>query len=494
MTRLSETQIDLIARRVADKLRAADGATVASDAPAARPALEPAAAESVARGGALPAGVFRTIDECVAAARTAFEAFSQLGLEQRKSVIASIRESMMTHAESLARDACEETGLGRTEDKIIKNRLVTRKTPGPEVLEPRAVTGDNGLTLMERAPFGVIAAITPTTNPTSTIICNTIGMVSAGNAVVFNVHPNAKRVSCRNVGLINEAIIRAGGPPNVVTALAEPTIESAQALMRHKGVRLLVVTGGPGVVKAAMASGKRAICAGPGNPPVVVDETADIEKAGRDIVRGASFDNNVICTDEKEVFVVESAADRLLKSMSANGALVLTQPQIRALEKVIFEETRGPRKPGVINRKWIGKNAGVILAEIGLRVPDSVRLAVLDVPVEHPLIWTEQLMPVLPVARVKSADEAIDLAVAAEHGFGHSAAMHSLNLANLSRMARRINCSIFVKNGPIYCGLGEGGEGYCSFSIASPTGEGLTDPRSFSRERRCVLVDHFRIV
>lgn len=485
MSQLSDTQIDAIARKVADRLRATT--------PAA-PALSPVQGETLGRGGALPIGVFRTIDECVEAARESFNALGKLGLEQRKTIIAAIRESMMVHAISLARDAREETGLGRVEDKIVKNRLVTRKTPGPEAIEPRAISGDNGLTLMERAPFGVIAAITPTTNPTSTIICNTIGMVSAGNSVVFNVHPNAKRVSCRNVGLINEAIIRAGGPPNVVTALAEPTIQSAQELMKHKGIRLLVVTGGPGVVQAAMASGKRAICAGPGNPPVVVDETADIDKAGRDVVLGASFDNNVVCTDEKEVFVVSSVADRFFKAMESAGAVILTRPQIAAIEKVIFDETRGPRKPGVTNKKWVGKNANVILEQIGMRVPDTVRLAVLDVPVEHSLIWTEQLMPVMPVARVNNVHEAIDLAVAAEHGFGHSAAMHSKHLTNLSEMARRINCSIFVKNGPIYSGLGEGGEGYSSFSIASPTGEGLTDPRSFSRERRCVVVDHFRIV
>jgi len=489
MAAISDSQVDAIAHHVIEKMRG-PGTNLA---PQASP-LKPAQSETLARGGSLPMGVFRSIDECVDAARTAFREFSKMGLRGRYQIIASIRESMLAHAIDLARDAHEETGLGRVEDKIIKNRLVTNKTPGPEVLEPKAWSGDDGLTIMERAPFGVIAAITPTTNPTSTIICNTIGMVAAGNTVVFNVHPNAKRVSCRNVGLINEAVVRAGGPPNAVTAMAEPTIESAQQLMRHKGVRLLVVTGGPGVVKEAMASGKRAVCAGPGNPPVVVDETADIEKAGRDIVLGASMDNNVICTDEKEVFVVQSVADRLLKIMQANNAVVLTGPETKAIEKVIFEETRGPRKPGVINRKWIGKNANVILEQIGKRVSESVRLAVLDVPVDHPLIWTEQLMPVLPVARVKSADEAIDLAIAAEHGFGHSAAMHSLHLGNLSRMAREINCSIFVKNAPIYAGLGEGGEGYCSFSIASPTGEGLTDPRTFSRERRCVLKDHFRIV
>lgn len=488
-SRLTDSAIDAIAQRVLDRIAGGGGVS-----PSASERLSSGAREAVARGGQLPPGVFTSIDACVAAARTAFEEMKSLGLQKRKEIIASIRASMEQHGDELARQAHEETGLGRYEDKVVKNRLVTRKTPGPEALEPIAWTGDNGMTLVERAPFGVIAAITPTTNPTSTIICNSIGMLSAGNTVVFNVHPGAKNVSQRNVGLINEAIVRAGGPANAVTSMAVPTVESAQELMGHKGIRLVVVTGGPHVVKAAMASGKRAVCAGPGNPPVVVDETARIDQAGRDIVRGASFDNNVICTDEKEVFVVESVADRLLRAMAANGAVVLTAPQTRALERVIFEETRGPRKPGVINRKWIGKNAGTILAEIGMRVGPEVRLAVLDVPVDHPLIWTEQLMPVLPVARVKSADQAIDLAVKAEHGFGHSASMHSMHLGNLSRMAREINCSIFVKNGPICAGLGEGGEGFTSFSIASPTGEGLTGPQTFSRIRRCVLVDHFRIV
>ena len=486
MAPLRDNQVDDIARRVLARMV---GGTVAPDSP-----ISPSGRRAVQRGGSLPAGVFRSIDECVAAATESFKKFGRLGLSKRKEIIASIRASMTEHCEDLSREAWEETGLGRIEDKIRKNRLVTVKTPGPEVLEPTAWTGDHGLTLVEPAPWGVIAAITPTTNPTSTIICNSIGMLSAGNTVVFNVHPSARQVSCRNVGLINEAILRAGGPPNAVTAMGEPTIASAQALMRHPGIRLLVVTGGPGVVKEAMSSGKRAICAGPGNPPVVVDETAIIDRAARDIVTGASLDNNIICVDEKEVFVVEAVADRLLKALGQNSCVILTQPQVRALEKVIFQQLNGPRKAGVIAREWIGKNASVILEQIGLRVDSSIRLAIMPVTVDHPLIWTEQLMPVLPVARVKSADEAIDCAIAAEQGNGHSASMHSMHLGNLDRMAREINCSIFVKNGPICAGLGEGGEGYTSFSIASPTGEGLTGPRSFSRARRCVLKDHFRIV
>jgi acyl-CoA reductase-like NAD-dependent aldehyde dehydrogenase len=440
------------------------------------------------------AGSFANVDAAIRAANTAFQLFQDVPLATREAIIASIRESMLENAEALAREAHAETGLGRWQDKLVKNRLVAKKTPGCEDLVPAATTGDRGMTLTEHAPYGVIASITPSTNPTSTIICNTIGMLAAGNTVVFNVHPAARRVSIHNIALLNEATTRAGGPPNLVTAVADPTIESAQALMRHSGVRLLVVTGGPGVVEAAMQSGKRAICAGPGNPPAVVDETADIEQAARDVVRGASFDNNVICTDEKEAFVVESVTDRFLAAMKQHGALVLNAAQTRQIENAIFKKRNPAPQASAVDRDLIGKNAGVILSRIGINAGDDVRLAVVDVDRNHPLVWTEQLMPVFPVVRVANADEAIDLAVAAEGGRRHTASMHSRNIQNLSRMARLINCSIFVKNGPCYAGLGEGGEGYTSFSIASPTGEGMTGPRSFSRYRRCVLVDHFRIV
>lgn len=485
--KLTEQQIEIIARRVAENFGQSLPGGSAPESPAVPAASATAAIQH-------RDGIFATIDEAVQAAEAAFQRYSTMTLEQRGAIIAAIRQDMLANAEMLAREAHEETGLGRVESKIIKNRLVTEKTPGIEDLNSVAWSGDHGLTLVERAPYGVIAAITPTTNPTSTIICNTIGMLAAGNSVVFNVHPNATRVSCHNIQLINHAVMRAGGPPNLVTGISQPTIESAQQLMSHKGVRLLVVTGGPAVVKAAMTSGKRAICAGPGNPPVVVDETADIEKAGADIVFGASFDNNVICTDEKEAFVVDSVADQLLRIMQANKAFLLSSAQLSQLEKVIFTEMRGPRKPGVINKKFIGKSAHVILAEIGVKVDAGVPLVVAEVDVDHPLVWTEQMMPVFPVARVRNADEGIELSVKAEHGFRHTASMHSKNIEKLSKMARAMNCSIFVKNGPNAAGLGYGGEGYCSFSIASPTGEGLTGPRSFTRERRCTLVDYFRIV
>ncbi len=330
---LSDQEIELISQRIVADLTGRGGASA------------PASSSS----GSSPAplrdiGIFDTIDEAVKAASTAFCQFDQLGLKKRNDIIASIRQSMREHGNTLARMAHEETGLGRYEDKILKNQLVTEKTPGTEDLLSNAITGDDGLMLTEAAPFGVIAAITPTTNPTSTIINNTIAMLAAGNAIVFNVHPNAKRVSCHNVALINKAILAAGGPRNLITCVANPTVESAQALMKHPGVRLVVVTGGGAVVKVAMASGKRAICAGPGNPPVVVDESADIDKAARDVVFGASFDNNIICADEKECLVVSSVADKLIKAMTYNGAYLITKEQLPAVEKVVFTKTYGPRQ------------------------------------------------------------------------------------------------------------------------------------------------------
>ena len=480
--KLTDQDIEAIARRIAGDLRGAP-------APAA---AAPAAAPAAFAAGTM--GVFRTVDEAVAAARAAFPVFANLSLAKRGQVIESIRSVMRENAAALAKAAFDETGFGRFEDKILKNQLVIEKTPGIEDLPPVAWTGDHGRTLMEPAPFGVIGAITPTTNPTSTIICNTIGMLAAGNTVVFNVHPSARQCSIQTVALINKAITAAGGPANAVVCVGESSVESAGQLMKHPGIRVLVVTGGGGVVKAAMSSGKRAICAGPGNPPVVVDETADIEKAAADIVNGASFDNNIICVEEKETVVVAAVADKLLQAMTRNNAVLIDKAKIPAMEQTIFTKMAGPRGHAEINRKWIGQNADKILAAMGISAPATTRLAIVEVPEDHPLLWTEQMMPVMPVCRAPNADYAIDLALQMEGACFHTALMHSRNIDKLSKMARQCNCSIFVKNGRSQAGLGFGGEGYTSFTIASPTGEGLTTPRSFSRFRRCTLVDHFRIV
>ena len=333
-------------------------------------------------------------------------------------------------------------------------------------------------------------------NPLATITSNSIGMIAAGNAVVFNVHPGAKGVSCHLVTLLNEAIVKEGGPYNLLCAMAEPTIESAGELMKHRGVALLVVTGGPGVVKAAMGSGKKAICAGPGNPPAVVDQTADLVKAARDLVLGAGFDNNVVCTDEKEILAVESIADRLKAEMKKNGAFELSPSQSEAVTRVALPQAAiaGPGKHSPPNKELVGKDPVVIARAAGIDVPPDTRILLMDVPVDHGMVWSEQLMPVIPLVRMKNVDDAIDLAVRVEHGFRHTASIHSHDIEKLSKMAKVMNCSLFVKNGPNYAGLGEGGAGFASFTIASPTGEGMTRARTLTRERRCTLVDYFRII
>jgi aldehyde dehydrogenase len=479
---LGQPELDSIVREVMARLSAAG---TASSAPA---------------GGAVPLrsrepvdgpGLFRDLDSAVAAAAGAFRQLQELPLEKRRDLIAAMRRAALDEAAAVATAAVEETGLGRADDKVSKNVLVATKTPGTEILESWSVSGDHGLTLQELAPWGVIGAIAPCTNPTETIICNAIGMVAAGNAVVFCPHPLARRVSARMVAALNRAIAGAGGPSSLLCALSEPTIELAQALMGHQGIRLLVVTGGPGVVREAMKSGKRVVAAGPGNPPSLVDETAEISRAARDLVLGASLDNNIVCTDEKQAFVVSSVADALKSAMEASGAQEIHGAQIEKMMSLVFANRE---REAEVRKEWIGKDAVRLLEAIGARPRRDVRLLIAEVEADHPLVWTEQLMPLFPVVRVKNAEEGMKLALASEKGNRHSASIHSRDVTRLSRMARHADTSIFVKNGPIYAGLGLGGEGYTSFTIAGTTGEGMTNARHFCRLRRCTLVDSFRIV
>lgn len=434
-------------------------------------------------------GIFDDLDAATAAAQRAHEELvNKLKVEDRLRMVQAMRDCALQLNESLARQTVAETGLGRVDSKIIKLAGVAKKTPGPEILQPIAYSGDDGLTLTEWAPWGVIGSITPTTNPTETILCNAIGMISAGNAVVFNVHPGAKKVSADFVVALNDAIVAAGGPENLLCSIGEPTIQSAQALMKHPGIRLLVVTGGPAVVAEAMKSGKRTIAAGPGNPPCVIDETAHLRQATRHAIDGASLDNNIVCIAEKEFLVVADVADLFKREACAYAAVEMNGREISALEKLVLT------KDGHVNKDWVGRDAAKIAAAIGRQVPDTTRILLCEVEEKHPFVQEELLMPVLPLVRVRTVDEGIEIAVRVEHGFRHTAAMHSTNIESLHKMARAMNCSIFVKNAPTYAGLGYGGEGYCTFTIASPTGEGLTMARHFARERRCTLKDYFRIV
>jgi acyl-CoA reductase-like NAD-dependent aldehyde dehydrogenase len=457
----------------------------------------PAGAESASAGGPAAAarrGVFPDIDGAVGAARRAHEELMARTLETRTRMIAAMRRAVNQNLERLADLAVRETGMGRRQDKVAKNRVAAEMTPGVEDLTPVTFSNDHGLTLVERAPYGVVGSITPSTNPTETIINNAIGMISAGNSVVFNPHPAAKGVSAFTIDFLNQAVAAAGGPANTLCTVAQPTIQSAQGLFEHPEIDLLVVTGGPGVVRAAMQSTKKVIAAGPGNPPCVVDETADLAKAGRDIVNGTGFDNNIICIDEKEILAVASIADALKGELVNNGAVPLSRSQVDAVTRLVIADPGGPGHEGAPNKEFVGRDASLIARAVGIDVPEDTRILLCEVDGDHPLVWTEQLMPVIPLVRCTDADAAIDLAFACEHGFRHTAVMHSRNIEKLSRMAKVMNCSLFVKNGSAYNGLGFGGAGFTSWTIASPTGDGLTRATTFSRERRCTLVDYFRIV
>lgn len=433
-------------------------------------------------------GVFAEMNSAVEAAATAARQYLGCSMADRRRYVAAIREVMLTpeHLDHMSAAAVQQTGMGDVAHKYLKNKAAAELTPGVEDLVTEAFSGDDGLTTVEYSPYGVIGAITPTTNPTETVTCNAIGMLAAGNAVVFSPHPRARDLSVWQVQVINRALRAVGAPDNLVVTVSDPSIENTNAMISHPEVRIVVATGGPGIVRTVLSSGKKAIGAGAGNPPVVVDATADIDHAAKCIVDGASFDNNVPCTSEKEIIAVDAIADLLKFAMLKHGAYELKPEQIRELEKVILGE-RGPKT------EWVGKPASAILEAIGVEPPAGIRLLVCEVQRDHPFVVHELMMPVIGLVRAGDVDAAIDLACELEHGNRHTAVMHSKDVSKLTKMGKQIQTTIFVKNGPSYTGLGIGGEGHCTFTIAGPTGEGLTSARNFARRRRCVLVGDLNI-
>lgn len=462
-------------------------------APAA-PAAAPAAASATPASPSPQLGVFEKMDDAAKAADTAAKAYRDFTIAQREKLIATIRRVGHAYKNKWAVDIQKETGMGRVAHKLMKFNAVTDGTRGTEDLSTYAKTGDYGLMIEEMAPYGLFGCVTPSTHPVETLINNGISLLAAGNAAVFNPHPASKRVFAEAVATLNREMMAAGAPPNLLATVAEPTIGSAQEMFMHPLTRVLLVTGGPGVVEAALKCPKKAITAGPGNPPVVVDETADLVRAARSIVDGGGFDNNVLCIGEKEVFCVGKVMDELMREMEKIGCVRLDARQSAALAEKAFTKT--PEGHYMASRSAVGRNARVLAEMIGLTgLSDDVPMLFGEVP-DAGNIWVqeEQLMPFMPFVRVPDVDTAIRLALEAEHGYRHTACMHSTNIVNMSKYARACDCSIFVKNGPSIAGLACGGEGYISYSIASPSGEGITTARTFTRKRRCTLVDAFRIV
>jgi len=435
-------------------------------------------------------GIFATMDEAINAAEAAQRKYLSCSLADRAKYVQVIRDVALKkeNLEYMSQATVDETGMGGYEYKITKNILAATKTPGVEDLTTEALSGDDGLTLIEYSPFGVIGAITPTTNPTETVICNSIGMLAAGNAVVFSPHPRAKNVTIFLIKALNKALAEAGAPANLIVTVAEPSIDNTNAMMKNPKVRMLVATGGPSIVRTVLSSGKKAIGAGAGNPPVVVDETANIEKAAKDIIDGCSFDNNLPCIAEKEIIAVDDIADYLIFNMKKNGAYeIKDKATIEKLVELVTKDGKGPKT------EFVGKSAQYILDKVGITVGPEIKVILMEADEFHPFVQEELMMPILPLVRVKNVDMAIDMAVRVEHGFRHTAIMHSRNVDKLTKMAKLIQTTIFVKNGPSYAGIGVGGMGHTTFTIAGPTGEGLTSAKSFARKRRCVLVGGFDI-
>lgn len=438
-------------------------------------------------------GIFYDADSAVNAARAAFEQLRDRPLADRKRIIDIIRRISIEQCEELGLMEMEETGIGRPEHKIEKLKTLGEQTPGVEFLETKAYSGDHGLAIIERAPFGVIGAITPVTHSLPTITGNAVSMIAGGNTVVVNPHPSGKKVAAEGVRRFNQAIAAEVGIDNLICVIAEPTLESADALFKHRSVALICVTGGPAVARAALNSGKRAIVAGPGNPPVVVDETADLDLAARSIITGASYDNNLLCIAEKEVFVVESVFDAMMDAMRRAGAVQLNAAQIDQLTAKAIVKV-GDDQHDAACKDFIGKDATFLAEAAGVAAPAGTELVFGETDEHHPFVSVEQMMPFVPFVRARDVDHAIAMAKHYEHGFRHTAIIHSRNVRNMTKMGRELDTTLYVKNGPCMASLGLGGEGYLSFSIATPTGEGVTTPLTFTRQRRCTLVDDLRVL
>jgi aldehyde dehydrogenase len=440
------------------------------------------------RSGTL--GVYLTADAAVAAAEAAFQAYATRPLADREKAVACIRSICVDQAEELGRLELEETLIGRLDHKITKLKDAIPRVPGVEFLRTDSVSGDRGLTLTDYTPFGVIGAITPVTHSLPTLAGNAISMLAAGNTVVFNAHPSGAKIAAEGVRRFNRAIVQAIGIPDLLTIIDPPTLESASALFEHRGVKLLAVTGGPQVARAALASKRRAIVAGPGNPPVVVDSTACLSLAAKSIVAGAAFDNNLLCIGEKQVFAVAEIFDRLLEEVGRSGGFRLNASQIDRLTKVAF--VKGDDGSLHVNKDLVGQDPGVLGRHSGVELPSGTQILYGETGAEHAFVEHEQMMPFVPFVRVPTVDRAIALAKESEHGYGHTAVLHSRDTTVMSKMGKVMDCTIFVINGASPAGLGLGGEGVLSFSIAGPTGEGVTTPLTFCRQRRTSVVAGMR--
>jgi aldehyde dehydrogenase len=433
-------------------------------------------------------GVFATVDEAVKAAAEAQKRIAALSLDERSRIVSIIKRMCAENAAEWGRIELEETGLGRLDHKIEKLKNV-RNAVGVEALQTAARSDTTGLLVIERAPWGVIGMVLPATHSVPTMATNAINVIAAGNTAIFSPHPAGAKVAALALRAFNHEIERELGIANSITTVANASIRSAEEIFHHPGIALITVTGGPSVVRAASKSGKRVIAAGPGNPPVVVDETADLDNAAKSIVIGASFDNNLLCIAEKEVFVVAPVFDAFISAMKRAGAYELNVAAIDRLTQAAFTFDTDAKGVGRAHLKkdLIGKDVSVLAAAAGVQVPAGTDLLFGQTAEDHAFVQEEQMMPFVPIVRVPDVDAGIAASVRAEHNYRHTALIHSRNIHNVTKMAKAMNTTLFVANAPCAAALGADAPSYMSFSIATPTGEGVTTPLTFTRERQVVV-------
>lgn len=444
--------------------------------------------KSTIKGTPERCSIYSSVTDAVAAAKGAYMRYSELTLNERQEILEAVKAALRPLVNELAAMTVKETGMGNAEDKARKIRLAIEKTPGVEDLITEVNTGDHGMTLYELSSFGIVCAVQPCTNPCATLISNTIGMLAAGNAIIHCPHPRAVKVSQFLTAQISKTIRKTCGIDNLVVTLHESLMGFTAEVMSHPDVDLVVCTGGSGSLRQAMTSGKKVIGAGPANPVALVDETADLAKAARDIVDGASFDNNLMCTSEKSIVVVEEVSDRFIYELLKNGVYYVKDDKEigKLLDAAVTEDY-------VINKKLEGRDANEILACAGIPCSAKIRLIVAETGRIHPFATLELLMPLVPLVKAADFDEALEIALELEQGYRHTATIHSESIERLNRAAKRMQTSVFVKNGPSYMGIGFDKEGHTSFTIATTTGEGTTTARHFARRRRCTLTSGFSI-
>jgi aldehyde dehydrogenase len=451
-----------------------------------RPA--PSVVTSSATGGF---GVYSTIDDAVTAATESQRKLAKLSLDDRDKIVNIIKQTAKSNSKEWGKLELDETKIGRLDHKIEKLEIL-ELVPGVEFLKTNATSGGNGLCLEEFAPFGVIGVITPVTHSVPTLSANAISMIASGNAVVANAHPSGANCAAVAIRAYNKAIAAQFGIDSLVSCVLPPTLRTAEELFQHQGINLLVVTGGPAVARAALQSKKRAIVAGPGNPPVVVDETACLQNAAESIIKGATYDNNLLCIGEKQIFCVASVFDKLVAAMEMSGAFVLNAGQIDALTKAAF--THDKEGHPHVSKDFVGRDVTVLAQAAGVRLPPTAQLLIGETDAKHPFVQEEQMMPFVPLVRVGDVKQAVEAAIQSEHGYHHTALIHSRNLDTITSFGRRADVTLFVVNGPSMAGLGLGGEGYLSYSIATPTGEGITSPLTFTRYRRIMMTGAMRMI